>query len=609
MLEKIHKLKIGTKIILPIVIILLFGNIFMNYSSTSKMEEMINKNSVDSMNMLTDSIFLTLRNAMNSGDPQTIKKAEEDSREFIKGLETLNVYKSKNTIEMYSPEEVYTKDKKVLEVFLAKEELVENRHNENNSHLMRVLKPMIATQECLLCHSNEKVGDVIGVIELEFNLDNIDEMISDSTYFLLIISILIIAITLLSVLFVVKKVTSPLKVLQKELNTFFDFILQKTDTIKPFKVKSKDEIGQMITSINSSIEEIVKGIKKDQEAIQEISTICENASLGEINIQISKDANNQSINNLISIVNSLLSALQYNVYRVLDSLESYSNDDFNKRINSKGKTRGEIKKLFEQVDHLGETLVKLSSQNLKNGLSLQDKAEEFAVNVETLAQSSNNQKISLEEATSNLHTVLNKTNETTNNARQMESYAKQMINSSKLGEELTNETASSIDEISGKVNNISEAVEIIDHISFQTNILSLNAAVEAATAGEAGQGFAVVAQEVRNLANRSAEAAKEIKTLVEAAINQANVGKDIANKMKNEYLELNENIHNTTKLINQVTDDSKEQNINIDNINSMIENINNETKNNASIANKTNQIAIEAKEIAQKIVFDASNKN
>ncbi|WP_419773644.1 methyl-accepting chemotaxis protein [Halarcobacter sp.] len=581
----------------------------MNYSSTSKMEEMINKNSVDSMNMLTDSIFLTLRNAMNSGDPQTIKKAEEDSREFIKGLETLNVYKSKNTIEMYSPEEVYTKDKKVLEVFLAKEELVENRHNENNSHLMRVLKPMIATQECLLCHSNEKVGDVIGVIELEFNLDNIDEMISDSTYFLLIISILIIAITLLSVLFVVKKVTSPLKVLQKELNTFFDFILQKTDTIKPFKVKSKDEIGQMITSINSSIEEIVKGIKKDQEAIQEISAICENASLGEINIQISKDANNQSINNLISIVNSLLSALQYNVYRVLDSLESYSNDDFNKRINSKGKTRGEIKKLFEQVDHLGETLVKLSSQNLKNGLSLQDKAEEFAVNVETLAQSSNNQKISLEEATSNLHTVLNKTNETTNNARQMESYAKQMINSSKLGEELTNETASSIDEISGKVNNISEAVEIIDHISFQTNILSLNAAVEAATAGEAGQGFAVVAQEVRNLANRSAEAAKEIKTLVEAAINQANVGKDIANKMKNEYLELNENIHNTTKLINQVTDDSKEQNINIDNINSMIENINNETKNNASIANKTNQIAIEAKEIAQKIVFDASNKN
>ncbi len=581
----------------------------MNYSSTSKMEEMINKNSVDSMNMLTDSIFLTLRNAMNSGDPQTIKKAEEDSREFIKGLETLNVYKSKNTIEMYSPEEVYTKDKKVLEVFLAKEELVENRHNENNSHLMRVLKPMIATQECLLCHSNEKVGDVIGVIELEFNLDNIDEMISNSTYFLLIISILIIAITLLSVLFVVKKVTSPLKVLQKELNTFFDFILQKTNTIKPFKVKSKDEIGQMITSINSSIEEIVKGIKKDQEAIQEISAICENASLGEVNIQISKGANNQSINNLISIVNSLLSALQYNVYRVLDSLESYSNDNFNKRINSKGKTRGEIKKLFEQVDHLGETLVKLSSQNLKNGLSLQDKAEEFAVNVETLAQSSNNQKISLEEATSNLHTVLNKTNETTNNARQMETYAKQMINSSKLGEELTNETASSIDEISGKVNNISEAVEIIDHISFQTNILSLNAAVEAATAGEAGQGFAVVAQEVRNLANRSAEAAKEIKTLVEAAINQANVGKDIANKMKNEYLELNENIHNTTKLINQVTDDSKEQNINIDNINSMIENINNETKNNASIANKTNQIAIEAKEIAQKIVFDASNKN
>ncbi|MFY9074134.1 methyl-accepting chemotaxis protein [Malaciobacter mytili] len=608
MIEKIHKLKVGTKIILPIIIILLFGNIFMNYSSSSKMEEVIKTNSLDSMNMLTGSIFLTLRNAMNSGDPEIIKKAEEDSREFIKGLKTLNVHKSKNTIEMYSPQEKFTTDKKVLEVFNSKEELVLNRYDENASHLMRVLKPMIASNECLLCHNNQKVGDVIGVIELEFNLDNADKMIEDSTFFLFTISIIIIVITLISVLIVVKKVTSPLKILQKELNIFFDFILQKTNNIKPFQVDSKDEIGQMVTSINNSIEEIVIGIKKDQEAIEEISDICKKASLGEINVQIMKKANNQSINNLITIINSLLSALQYNVSRVLITLENYSKDDFKARITSKGKTQGEIKVLFEQVNHLGETLVKLSSQNLKNGLALQNKAEEFALNVNTLTQSSNNQKISLEEASKNLNFVLNKTDETTYNAKKMEEYAKSMIKVSKAGEELTNKTTYSIDEISGKVNNISEAVEIIDHIAFQTNILSLNAAVEAATAGEAGRGFAVVAQEVRNLASRSAEAAKEIKNLVEDAINQANIGKNIANQMKDEYIVLSENIQHTTELINQVTEDSKEQNINIANINSMIEEINEETKNNASIANKTNQIAIEAKNIAEKIVFDASDK-
>lgn len=607
MKNSINKLRVSTKILLPIVIILILGNIFINYKSASKMDEVVRENTKQSMDMLTDSVFLTLRNAMNTGDPDIIKQTEEQSRNSIKGLNSLKVYKSQNTLDMYSPDEPFTKDPTVVKAFETKEEMVLDEY-DNDSHLLKVLRPMIATQECLMCHANENVGNVIGVIELKFGLNNADEMIKESTLFLYGISFVIIALTLLTVLLVVNKVTSPLKTLQGELNLFFDFILHKTNEIKPFQVHSKDEIGQMVESINSSIEEIVQGVKKDQDAILQITQTCEKASFGNLSVQINTQANNESINNLTSIINSLLTSLNYNVNRVLKILDSYSQDNFNARINSSGKTTGEVKKLFNQVDFLGETLVRLSSQNLKNGLSLQEKSKIFATNVDKLAASSNNQKISLEEATQNLNVVLQKTEETTSNAKLMEQYALDVIQSSKKGEDLANKTTVAMDEINQKVSTINEAIEIIDQIAFQTNILSLNAAVEAATAGEVGKGFAVVAQEVRNLASRSAEAAKEIKSLVQNATVQTSLGKDIANLMKEEYLVLNENITNTTEIIKKVTNDSQEQNINLANINVMIENINIETKNNAKIANDTNIVAKEANEIAQKIVEDAGGK-
>ena len=106
----------------------------------------------------------------------------------------------------------------------------------------------------------------------------------------------------------------------------------------------------------------------------------------------------------------------------------------------------------------------------------------------------------------------------------MAKYSNSVTVSASQGEKLANQTTVAMDEINAQVNLITEAISVIDQIAFQTNILSLNAAVEAATAGEAGLGFAVVAQEVRNLASRSAEAAKEIKTIVENATKKANDG-------------------------------------------------------------------------------------
>ena len=165
-----------------------------------------------------------------------------------------------------------------------------------------------------------------------------------------------------------------------------------------------------------------------------------------------------------------------------------------------------------------------------------------------------------------------------------------------------------MDEINVQVNLINDAISIIDQIAFQTNILSLNAAVEAATAGEAGKGFAVVAQEVRNLAARSAEAAKEIKTIVENATSKANQGKDIANNMIEGYKELNQNISQTINLISDIEMSSKEQLSGIEQINDAVNSLDQQTQQNAAVASQTHDVAVITDNIAKLVVNSANAK-
>mgnify|MGYP003612239382 FL=1 len=186
--------------------------------------------------------------------------------------------------------------------------------------------------------------------------------------------------------------------------------------------------------------------------------------------------------------------------------------------------------------------------------------------------------------------------------------ATELSTSATNGQRLAKKTNEAMSEIDEEVNAINEAITVIDQIAFQTNILSLNAAVEAATAGEAGRGFAVVAQEVRNLAGRSAEAAKEIKSLVENATAKANEGKDIADEMIKGYSHLNDNITNTISIIGDVQNNANQQRNAIEQISDAINSLDNQTQINAGIANQTNEIASETLSLAKNVVTAVNSK-
>ena len=165
-----------------------------------------------------------------------------------------------------------------------------------------------------------------------------------------------------------------------------------------------------------------------------------------------------------------------------------------------------------------------------------------------------------------------------------------------------------VESLVSKSKDIAQVINIIQEIAFQTNILSLNAAVEAATAGEAGKGFAVVAQEVRNLATRSAEAAREIKAIVENATKKADLGKKISEDMISGYKTLNEDIIKTIDLIKGVESSSKEQLAGIEQINHAINSLDQQTQQNAQIASQTYSVAMQTDTIAKLIVSNANSK-
>ena len=247
-------------------------------------------------------------------------------------------------------------------------------------------------------------------------------------------------------------------------------------------------------------------------------------------------------------------------------------------------------------------------ENKSNGLTLEDSSKILLTNVDKLNASSNTAVASLEETAAALEEITSNIRNNTQSIFKMSTLAQDVTKSVKDGEVLATETVNAMQEINNQVQDINDAIAVIDQIAFQTNILSLNAAVEAATAGEAGRGFAVVAGEVRNLASRSAQAAKEIKAIVETATKKANEGKQIASNMIDGYKDLNENIQQTIKLIQEIKITSNEQRSGIEQINKAINSLDMQTQQNAQVASQSYEVSVKIDRIAKLIVSNADEK-
>lgn len=396
--------------------------------------------------------------------------------------------------------------------------------------------------------------------------------------------------------------------IDKYFQQLIDFLSYEKNEFEYIESTGNKKVDDMFKRWNQQIKSFDKRAKDDMRVLGEIVLTADKVNQGIYKCRIKGNSENPTIATLRNTLNKMLSSIDDATSRILRVVNSYTNDDFTDYIRVVDNYKDDMKLLMESINILGKELGNSAKNNLNNGETLEKSSSTMSSSMNNLATKANEQAASLEQTAAALEEITSITRNNTQNATKMATLGQVVKKSVQTGEELASKTAISMDEINEKVKAINSAITVIDQIAFQTNILSLNAAVEAATAGEAGKGFAVVAQEVRNLANRSAEAAREIKNLVEEATIKANDGKLISSDMIDGYKELNKNISETINIIEDVSGASKEQMLGIEQINQSVNMLDRVTQENAFESNQIKEISQSVSKLAYDLLTDAKSK-
>ena len=605
----LKNLKVSYKInIISLITIILLGIVtFVLYNGMSKIN-----NSFENSSFMSD-LVLTIAKTSEQGlqvsnalrgiiiNPDDTK-AKENFIQAVKELDDLMLVLKDSTkksqgFEKFEIAPLYASQIKVLNKIIEKIKNSEALTEEDNTLSTKEWRPLKAA----LLKWQERNLERNKEIKEELN-----KTVSSVTTFILIILLITILSILVTIQLITRNIVSSLNIFQNGLLSFFAFSNKESSNVELINLDGKDEFGTMAKVINQNIQKTQDLINQDNALIEDVKRVVNEVKAGHLYAKIEKSTINDELEELKSSFNEMLEVTKTNVCsdinKVVNVLDSFSKLDFRVKIdNDNGKIANGINNLSNIINHM---LV----ENKSNGLTLEESSKMLLFNVNKLNISSNEAAASLEETAAALEEITSNIRNNTESIAKMSQLSNGVTKAVNEGQAMANQTTTAMDEINTQVNLVNEAIGVIDNIAFQTNILSLNAAVEAATAGEAGKGFAVVAHEVRNLATRSAEAAKEIKAIVERATVKANEGKNIATNMIEGYKNLNSNISSTMNLISDIENASKEQLLGIEQINDAVNQLDQQTQQNAMIASQSHDIALSTDEIAKLIVSDANQK-
>ncbi len=287
----------------------------------------------------------------------------------------------------------------------------------------------------------------------------------------------------------------------------------------------------------------------------------------------------------------LIRLIRGSVRYVTDFCRRIASGDLDVEINEKMITKDEIGMLvstlnnevrdaFERIDRARINLDVAADEVAKGVRQISDGSQ-------TISQGATEQASSLEEVSSTVTQIAAQTKQNAESAERANKLSVEAMNAASQGNEQMSSMLRAMNDISDSSSNISRIMKVVDDIAFQTNILALNAAVEAARAGVYGKSFAVVAEEVRNLATRSANAAKETTELIESSIKSVQAGTHIAGDTAKSLKTILERVEEATQLVGEITISSNEQANAIAEINTALDQLSIVVQNNSATAEET----------------------
>ncbi len=330
-------------------------------------------------------------------------------------------------------------------------------------------------------------------------------------------------------------------------------------------------------------------ITAQKDALTQIGQLINSVKHGDLEPRINAKHYEGFVKQLSDDINSMMDVIAEPLRETSRVIKKLADGDLTDRANEA--FEGEFAELSISVNACLDNLSKMATQILDGSASLSGSAGEIAKGNEDLSQRTEEQASSLEETASSMEELTGTVKQTADNAREADQLANDAHAEAEKGGIVVTDAITAMSGINTSSKKIADIISVIDEIAFQTNLLALNAAVEAARAGEQGRGFAVVASEVRNLAQRSAGAAKEIKTLINDSVQKVEEGSRLVDKSGETLTSIVTAVQKVSTIIAEISSASQEQSAGIDQINQAIVQMDEVTQQNAALVEQASAVS------------------